>query len=320
MGRERRASRWKPAETGSRGVRLLESLPAEDAPLQWRSVLPLVERTRPAGDDGAGLDYGACCVRRNQGWCECPGFGAGACRTADMAPARGGIWFFTHRLTGAGAGLHEPSSVAEPGRRCAVGLREGGGAGSRTPAAQDDRPRSGRAGPTPVDTLVDDLMFPDGGNPRSLPVRQAVWPRAWSEAAIGAGRALSLPDEGDWRLVPTASERGLDGTAYAEPVAALRPLEEGEVRVAVEAVGLNFSDVLISMGAVEMAPMLGDEFCGRITEVAPDVSEFSRRRPGAGPWGSPPSGPNLVTRSEMTAPAPLRTCRRPPSPPYPRRL
>ena len=62
----------------------------------------------------------------------------------------------------------------------------------------------------------------------------------------GAAR-MPLPEDRDWRLVSTAGE-GLEGL-HAEP-AAPRTLEEGEVRVAVEAVGLNFSDVLISVGAV----------------------------------------------------------------------
>ena len=97
----------------------------------------------------------------------------------------------------------------------------------------------------------------------------------------GAMPACRLPEDRDWRLVTTAGE-GLDGL-HAEP-AAPRALEKGEVRVAVEAVGLNFSDVLISVGAVEMDPMLGDEFCGRIIGGRAGRHGSRRRRPRSWPW------------------------------------
>ena len=118
--------------------------------------------------------------------------------------------------------------------------------------------------------LVNELLFPDA--------ETHVAHRAGSRLAarlVRAGRGrpwLSLPQDKDWRLVPNPGD-GLAGL-QAEP-AVPRPLESGEVRVAVAAAGLNFSDVLISVGAVEMEPMLGDEFCGRITEVAPDVADVA---------------------------------------------
>ena len=70
-----------------------------------------------------------------------------------------------------------------------------------------------------------------------------------------------------------------------------------------EAAGLNFSDVLISVGAVEMDPMLGDEFCGQVTEVAPDVAEFKIGDRVLG-LGIGTFRPDVVTRAEMAAPAP----------------
>ena len=152
--------------------------------------------------------------------------------------------------------------------------------------------------PTPVDTLVDALMFPD----RETHVAYRAGSRMVARlvrSGQGAPR-MSLPEDRDWRLVTTAGE-GLEGLR-AEP-AAPRALEEGEVRVAVEAVGLNFSDVLISVGAVEMDPMLGDEFCGCVTEVAPDVTEFAVGDRVLG-LGIGTFRPDVVTRAEMTASAP----------------
>ena len=108
---------------------------------------------------------------------------------------------------------------------------------------------------------------------------------------------LEMPEDPDWRLVSTAGE-GIEGL-HTEP-AAPQPLQDGEVRVQVEAAGLNFSDVLISVGAVEMDPMLGDEFCGRITETAPDGSGFEVGDRVVG-LGIGTFRPDLVTRAEMVA-------------------
>ena len=119
-------------------------------------------------------------------------------------------------------------------------------------------------------TLANELLFPDA--------ETHIAHRSGSRLAgrlVRAGQGqpwLSLAQDNEWRIVPNPGD-GLAGLR-AEPTMP-RPLESGEVRVAVEAAGLNFSDVLISVGAVEMDPMLGDEFCGRIMEIATDVAEFA---------------------------------------------
>ena len=94
----------------------------------------------------------------------------------------------------------------------------------------------------------------------------------------GTSRArLDLPEEPDWHLMPGA-EGGLEGL-QAEP-APSQPLGPGQVRVEVDAVGLNFLDVLLSMGVVNSAdPKLGEEFCGRIVQKQPRMSRTS-------PWGT----------------------------------
>ncbi len=155
--------------------------------------------------------------------------------------------------------------------------------------------------PPQVDVLLNELMFPDEETHIVYRSGQRMAARL-VEMSDGRTR-LALPEGPDWRLVPTTGE-GLEGL-HAEP-ASPQPLQSAEVRVAVEAVGLNFSDVLISVGAVEMEPMLGDEFCGRITEVAPDVSEFGMGDRVVG-LGIGTFRPDLVTKAEMVAPASSET-------------
>ena len=121
----------------------------------------------------------------------------------------------------------------------------------------------------------------------------------------GTARArLELPEEPAWRLMPGA-EGGLEAL-HAEPRPS-QPLGPGEVRVAVDAAGLNFLDVLLGMGVVNSAePLLGEEFCGRIAQVAPDVTGVAvgDRVVGLG-FGA--FAPEIVTRSELVAPAPPGT-------------
>ena len=150
------------------------------------------------------------------------------------------------------------------------------------------------ASPQP-DDLFNEVMYPDAETHIAYRSGRRLGARLVRK---GDGRSrIDLPEGPDWRLVPTAGE-GLEGL-HAEP-AIQPPLQSGEVRVAVEAVGLNFSDVLISVGAVEMQPMLGDEFYGRIAEVAPDVSEFGVGDRVVG-LGIGTFRPDLVTRAEMVA-------------------
>ncbi|MFI1677829.1 SDR family NAD(P)-dependent oxidoreductase [Streptomyces sp. NPDC020607] len=78
-----------------------------------------------------------------------------------------------------------------------------------------------------------------------------------------------------WRLVG-----GTSGTLDAvEAVACdevLRPLEPGQVRIAVHTAGVNFRDVLIALGMYPDAEALpGTEAAGVVTEVGPGVTRLS---------------------------------------------
>ncbi|MFE2196315.1 beta-ketoacyl synthase N-terminal-like domain-containing protein, partial [Streptomyces olivaceus] len=81
-----------------------------------------------------------------------------------------------------------------------------------------------------------------------------------------------LPDT-PWRLrtIPGAA---LDGIAPAPETAAARPLGERDIRVDVRAAGVNFRDVLISLGTYPDAESarMGSEGAGIVTEIGPGVT------------------------------------------------
>ena len=153
-------------------------------------------------------------------------------------------------------------------------------------------------GPIPVTELVNELLFPDSETHVAYRSGERLAARL-VRRSDGRDR-IDLPDEGEWRLAPTTGE-GMAGL-HAEPCV-VQPLNNGEVRVAVESIGLNFSDVLVSMDAVESQSGLGDEFCGRITEVAPDVTEFTPGDRVVG-LGIGTLRSEVVTNAKMVAPAP----------------
>ena len=117
---------------------------------------------------------------------------------------------------------------------------------------------------------------------------------------MGSGvERLALPEEADWVLAP--DEGGAIEALRAQPLAT-HALEPKEVRVAVEACGLNFLDVFRAMGLVEEG-LLGEEFCGRIAETGSDVATVTVGDRVAG-FAFGTFGPEVVTREELVALAP----------------
>ena len=146
-----------------------------------------------------------------------------------------------------------------------------------------------------VDALAEELLYPDcetrvarrGGRRRvARLVRKAERP------ALPAGSA--------WRLAP-----GPGGALDRLRVEELRlaPLGAREIRVAVEAAGVNFLDVMVGMELVDALPTLGGEVCGRVVGVGSQVEEFAE---GDRVLGFAPGAfaPEAVTRAELVAPAP----------------
>ncbi|MFI6323677.1 type I polyketide synthase [Nonomuraea sp. NPDC050556] len=84
--------------------------------------------------------------------------------------------------------------------------------------------------------------------------------------------ALTPPPAGAWRLGLT--ERGLIENLTIEP-AEPEPLGPGMVRVAVRAAGLNFRDVVVTLGMLPGEEGLGLEGAGVVLETAQDVTGLS---------------------------------------------
>ena len=149
----------------------------------------------------------------------------------------------------------------------------------------------------PQAVLADELLFPDSENhiAHRQGRRQAT---RLIRAEAGAAR-LALPEEADWVLAP--DEGGAIETLRVQTLAA-RALEPKEVRVAVEACGLNFLDVFRAMGLVEEG-LLGEEFCGRVVETGSDVTTVTVGDRVAG-FAFGTFGPEVTTHEELVAPAP----------------
>ena len=147
--------------------------------------------------------------------------------------------------------------------------------------------------------LADELLFP--GSENHIAYRRGKRHVARLVRAGSATARFAFPDEPGWRLAPDESG-ALDGLRV-ETVPS-NGLEPGEVRVAVEAAGLNFRDVLRATGALETG-LLGREMCGRVMETGPDVAGVAVGDRVVGlAFGA--FGPQVVTRGELLAPAPER--------------
>ncbi len=115
------------------------------------------------------------------------------------------------------------------------------------------------------------------------------------------GKRLELPENSAWVIGPDDPKSGRSELrTKPQPV---RTLESGEVRVAVESTGLNFADVLISMGQIEHHGEIGPEFYGRVLETAHDVENFSSGDPVVG-LGFGAFATETVTPANLVAHAP----------------
>ena len=153
------------------------------------------------------------------------------------------------------------------------------------------------ANTVPLSDLVNELMYPDSETHIAyrLGFRQAA-----RLVRTGADtERLTLPEGSRWFLEPDASGALEQLQVLDSPE---RPLEPREVRVAVEASGLNFWDVFRSLGLIDEG-VLGGETCGHVLEVGSDVTSVSvGDRVAALAFGT--FGSEAVMREEMTALAP----------------
>ncbi|MFJ4667725.1 SDR family NAD(P)-dependent oxidoreductase [Kitasatospora purpeofusca] len=105
-----------------------------------------------------------------------------------------------------------------------------------------------------------------------------------------------------WRL-DTATPGSLDSLALLPAPEARRPLAAGEVRLALRAAGLNFRDVLITLGLYPGGARIGAEGAGTVLETGPGVTGL---RPGDRVMGLVQGtlGPVAVTDHRLLLPVP----------------
>ncbi len=145
--------------------------------------------------------------------------------------------------------------------------------------------------------LVNELLYPDSEN--HVAYRSGSRRAARLVRPGDAAERLALPDDTSWVLAPNRG--GIFDKPEIKPLPP-RTLEPKEVRVSVEATGLNFWDVFRSLGFIEEGD-LGREMCGYVLDVGADVSTVSvgDRVVGLG-FGA--FGLEMVTHEELVAPAP----------------
>ena len=263
----------------------------------WRSVLsdpagglPLAGVVHLAGLDGHGPDATteemASDVRR--GTASALALVQGLA-DADAAPSRG-MWFITR-----GAQVLERERTGQLAGAALWGFgrvvaRE---AGNLQPRMLDLDPAAAASSAE----LAEELLFSD---PETDVAYRGDRRLAARLVRTGSGaERLSLPEEPHWHLAP--DEGGALEKLRVVPRPA-RPLAPGEVRVAIEAGGLNFLDVFRAMGLVQ-GGLLGEEMCGQVLQVGSDVTGISVGDRVVGlAFGA--LGPEVVTLGELVAPAP----------------
>ncbi len=209
---------------------------------------------------------------------------------ADVVPEKG-VWFVT---TGAQVLERERTGQLAGAALWGFGKVVAREAPHLQPRMLDLDPEAAK----PWADLADELLFPDSES--HIAYREGLRQVArLVRTGTGVGR-LALPEESNWVLAP--GEGGAIETLTVQPVAP-RALEPKEVRVAVEACGLNFLDVFRAMGLVEDEGLLGEEMCGRVVEVGSRVTGVAVGDRVAG-FAFGTFGPEVVTREELVAPAP----------------
>ena len=208
---------------------------------------------------------------------------------ADLTPASG-LWFVTR-----GAQVLERESTGEIAGATLWGF--GKAVAREAPHLQARMLDLDPAPLAPAPDLANELLYPDGEN--HLAYRRGTRQAARLVRAGTEGERLMLPEDPEWALAP--DPEGVFEKPYVKPLPA-PPLEPRQVRVAVEAAGLNFWDVFRSLGFIPEGN-LGREMCGRILEVGSEVSRVSVGDPIVG-LGFGAFAAAMVTHEELVAPAP----------------
>ncbi|MBM0279998.1 SDR family NAD(P)-dependent oxidoreductase, partial [Micromonospora tarensis] len=115
------------------------------------------------------------------------------------------------------------------------------------------------------------------------------------------------PGAGAWRLeVAGAGGTGVGDLVLAPAPEATAPLAAGQVRIAVHAAGVNFRDVLITLGMYPQQSLLGGEGAGVVLEVGPGVTDLTPGDRVMGLFAACGAfGPVAVTDHRLVVPVPL---------------
>ncbi|NJP45313.1 type I polyketide synthase [Actinacidiphila epipremni] len=99
-------------------------------------------------------------------------------------------------------------------------------------------------------------------------------------ARVSAADLPAPPQDGTpWRLAPApGAQGGLDAVVFTPRPELARALAPGEVRVALRAAGLNFRDVVVTLGMVDDGRAMCGEGAGVVLETGPGVTDLA---PGA---------------------------------------
>lgn len=116
------------------------------------------------------------------------------------------------------------------------------------------------------------------------------------------------PGDGSWKLALTgpAHDTTPDRLALVPAPEYDAPLRQGEVRVSVRAAGLNFVDVITTMGLFQGESSLGREFAGVITEAGPRTAGLAPgdRVMGIVPLNRSAIAPHVVTDHRLVTAVP----------------
>ncbi|WP_371409293.1 SDR family NAD(P)-dependent oxidoreductase [Micromonospora zamorensis] len=161
----------------------------------------------------------------------------------------------------------------------------------------------------------DRFVLVDMDEPVDLPTVAAAVATARPQLAVRGGRIhaprlvsaasdILIPPAGDsWRL-GVVNRGTIEGVGFVPNPDADRPLGEGEVRVAIRAAGMNFRDVLITLGMYpDPQAVIGSDGAGVVLEVGPGVTDMA---PGDRVFGLLPGtmAPVGVTDRRLLAPIP----------------
>src|SRR5262249_2927697 len=94
-----------------------------------------------------------------------------------------------------------------------------------------------------------------------------------ARAGANAGALQAPASVQDYRVAVTGPGR-LDGVSLVAAPELSEPLSSGQIRVGVRAAGMNFRDVLITLGQIP-SPGIGFEFAGVVEEISADVTAIA---------------------------------------------